>query len=204
MPLFLVRCANLSAAFVNARDENHLVDILDEVGDPSGAKWHVYRGPQHIELDVPFEIQVTGKGGRARSLADVSVTNCPEELELDAVTFGAANSDTGSEMLDAIWKFAFPNLFRAFTGNDWSLSRDEAKKAATKDLDVLVQALWQMDHLGRSPDPDAALATMAGTSLRQIKNVLQKPRSGSRAPVRPLTPDAGKKRGRARKKQKRR
>ena len=27
--------ANLSAAFVNARDEDHLVDVLDEVGDPS-------------------------------------------------------------------------------------------------------------------------------------------------------------------------
>ena len=25
------------AALVNARDENHLVDVLDEVGDPFGA-----------------------------------------------------------------------------------------------------------------------------------------------------------------------
>lgn len=89
---------------MNARDENQLVDILDEVRDPSGARWHVYRGPLHVELDLPFEIEVTGKGKPARSLADVSVTNCPEELELDAVIFGAANSE-GSEMLDAIWKF---------------------------------------------------------------------------------------------------
>ena len=202
MPLYLVRWANLSAALVNARDEDQLVDILDEVGDPSGAKWQVYRGPLHIELELPLDVEVTGRGGRARTLADVNVTNCPEQLEVDAVTFGAANSDTGSEMLDAIWKFAFPNLFRAFAKNEWSLSKDQAKEAGTKDLDVLVQAHWQIDHLGRNPDPDAALAAMAGTSLRQIKNVLNKPTSRPRAPVRPLTPGANKKRRRAGRSQK--
>ncbi len=147
-------------------------------------------GPLHIELELPLDIEVTGRDGRARTLADVKVTNCPEQLEVDAVTLGAANSDTGSEMLDAIWKFAFPNLFRAFAKNEWSLSKDLAKEAGTRDLDVLVQAHWQIDHLGRNPDPDAALAAMAGTSLRQIKNVLHKPTSGPRAPVRPLTPGA--------------
>ena len=193
MPLYLVRWANLSAAFVNARDEDHLVDILDELGDPSGAKWQVYRGPLHIEIELPIDIEVTGKDGRARSLADLKVTQCPEELEMDSVIFGAPNSDTGAEMLDGIWKFAFPNLFHAFEKNDWSLSQDQAKEAATKDLDVLVQAHWQIDHLDRNPDPDAAIAVMAGTSLRQVKNVLKKPTSGPRAPVRPLTPGPGKK-----------
>src|ERR1700751_4581355 len=108
MPLYLVRWANLSAALVNARDDDHLLDILDEVGDPSGAKWQVYRGPLHIELELPLHLEVTGRDGRARTLDDVRVTGCSVQLQLDCLSFGAANSDTGSEMLDAIWKFALP------------------------------------------------------------------------------------------------
>jgi hypothetical protein len=196
MPLYLVRWANLSAALVNARDEDDLLDILDEVGDPSGAKWQVYRGPLHIELELPLDLEVTGRDGRARTLDDVRVTGCPEQLQLDSLSFGAANSDTGSEMLDAIWKFAFPHLFRAFEGSEGSLSRERAQAAATQDLDVLVQAHWQIENLGRSPDPDAAIAAMAGTSLRQIKNLLNKPTTGPRAPVRPLPPGPGNKSGR--------
>src|SRR5260370_25236363 len=134
MPLYLVRWANLSAALVNARDEDQLVDILDEVVDPSGAKWQVYRGPLHIELELPLDLEVTGRGGRARTLADVNVTKCPEQLEVDAVTFGAANSVTGSEMLDAVWKFAFPNLFWAFPEHEGAPSKDPAKGAGRKDL----------------------------------------------------------------------
>jgi hypothetical protein len=57
-----------------------------------------------------------------------------------------------------------------------------------KDLDVLVKAHWQMGHLEKSADPDAAIAFMAGTSIRQVKNVLKKPTAGPSAPVRPLRP----------------
>jgi hypothetical protein len=57
MPLYLVRWPDFSAAFVNARDEDDLVDQLDMLGHPGGCKWKVYRGPLHIEMDLPLEVQ---------------------------------------------------------------------------------------------------------------------------------------------------
>src|SRR2546428_5341402 len=96
MPLYLVRWANLSAALVNARDEDQLVDILDEVGDPSGAKWQVYRGPLHIELELPLDVEVTGRGGRAPTPGEVKVTNWSKEAKGEAGTFRGAHSRTRS------------------------------------------------------------------------------------------------------------
>ena len=57
MPLYLVRWPNFSAAFVNARDEDDLVDQLDMLDDPSGCKWQVYRAPLHIEIDLPIDYE---------------------------------------------------------------------------------------------------------------------------------------------------
>ena len=78
---------------------------------------------------MAIQIEVTGKGGHARTVGDVQVTRCPADLEVDSLSLGAANSDTGSEMVDAIWKFAFPHLFRAFEASEGSLTKKQTMEA---------------------------------------------------------------------------
>ena len=45
MPVYLVRWPDLSAALVKAGSEDELIGILDEVGNPDGCTWSIYRGP---------------------------------------------------------------------------------------------------------------------------------------------------------------
>jgi hypothetical protein len=58
MPIFLVRWPGLSAALVKAGSEDDLVEILDEVANPEGCTWSVYRGPLFLESELPVRIQV--------------------------------------------------------------------------------------------------------------------------------------------------
>lgn len=46
MPLYLERWPGLCASLVSARDEEDLLDTLDQVDDSEGATWSVYRGPR--------------------------------------------------------------------------------------------------------------------------------------------------------------
>ena len=50
MPIYLVRWPDLSAALVKASSEDELVEILDEVANPDGSTWSVYRGPLFLEF----------------------------------------------------------------------------------------------------------------------------------------------------------
>ena len=45
VPIYIVRWANRSASIVRARNEEHLEQLLDEVGDPGAALWEEYDGP---------------------------------------------------------------------------------------------------------------------------------------------------------------
>lgn len=41
MPLYLVRWPEMNASLVSARDEEDLLDTLDQVADSEGASWTV-------------------------------------------------------------------------------------------------------------------------------------------------------------------
>jgi hypothetical protein len=65
MPIYLVRWPDLSAALVKASSEDELVEILDEVANPDGSTWSVYRGPLFLEFSLPVRFDVKDRGGRA-------------------------------------------------------------------------------------------------------------------------------------------
>ncbi len=69
MPLYLVRWPWLTASLVSARDEEDLLDTLDQVEDSEGATWSVYRGPVWIDFEVPAKSAHAQRGGPDRSLA---------------------------------------------------------------------------------------------------------------------------------------
>jgi hypothetical protein len=110
------------------------------------------------------------------------------------VTLSVPSTDTADSMLDAIWRFAFPNLTKAIEENLLKLTDQQVKRYALKDLDVLAQSDWQRAQRDRSTDPDAKIARDMGTSVRQVKGILRRRREDSTAPVKPLKPKGSKRR----------
>jgi hypothetical protein len=49
MPIYLVRWPDLSASLVRAQHEDDLIDTLDQVANPDGCEWAVYKGPLFID-----------------------------------------------------------------------------------------------------------------------------------------------------------
>jgi len=105
MPIYLVKWDNdeNERALVRARDPKELADILDEVGDPSGAYWVVYNGPLWIDFTTQ---EAEGS----------------EEDEEPRLTTGKMwvnrNADTADEMDEAIsrkygWHGFAPTRLRA-------------------------------------------------------------------------------------------
>ncbi|MEZ4340848.1 MAG: hypothetical protein R3B82_29850 [Sandaracinaceae bacterium] len=64
---YVVWWPDLSVDFVEARNEEHLVERLDELRDPSDAKWKPYEGhPIWFALESPVRVVEPEEGRRAR------------------------------------------------------------------------------------------------------------------------------------------
>jgi len=139
-------------------------------------------------VDIRRPSSTVGEGSGAGAPEDrYTITSAPEELGRNDVTLSVPSTDTADSMLDAIWRFAFPNLTKAIEENDLKLTDQQVKRYALKDLDVLAQSDWQRAQRDRSTDPDAKIARDMGTSVRQVKG-------DSTAPVKPLKPKGSKRR----------
>src|SRR5438445_12608587 len=46
------------AALVRARDEDELLDTLDQVANPDGCEWAVYKGPLFIDFRLPADWRI--------------------------------------------------------------------------------------------------------------------------------------------------
>ena len=66
MLIYLVRWPDLSASLVQAESEEHLLDILDQVGNPDDCEWSIYEGPLFIDFRLPVEWSV--QDGRSGTL----------------------------------------------------------------------------------------------------------------------------------------
>jgi hypothetical protein len=183
VPLYIVRWQNVSAALIQAQDEDDLLDTLDEMSSPAGCRWEEYTGPVHIEFDLPITFAERKPG---RSLADLSITALPkaffEGAGMWAMDISIPGTDTGANFMSAIAEFAFPNLEKALGSEEYPAEK-KLKAAAVKDLDVYVQANWQHDQLRRSTDPAAQMALQLGTSKAWVESVQR----------RALAPQPGKK-----------
>jgi hypothetical protein len=58
MPLYVVRWPDLSASLVQAEGEEHLLDILDQVGNADDCEWSIYDGPLFIDFRLPVQWSV--------------------------------------------------------------------------------------------------------------------------------------------------
>ena len=74
MPMYLVRWPDLSASLVQAEGEEHLLDILDQVGNADDCEWCIYNGPLFIDFRLPVEWSIQD-GGRRTPVAPQQIVS---------------------------------------------------------------------------------------------------------------------------------
>lgn len=113
MPLYLVRWPALHASLVRARDEDELLDILDEVADPGGCTYKLYKGPIWIDFALPFKIRdVTPDKKVPTDPSDFTVDPAPDfDTDAPILRPEVPSAETAEEMHAKILRFAFPSLF---------------------------------------------------------------------------------------------
>jgi hypothetical protein len=194
MPLFLVRWPWLKASLVSARDEDDLLDILDQVEDSEGANWSLYRGPVWVDFDLPARYRIDEKTPGEPLRSDEIVVEDVSSLEIGRFEFSTPDCDHAAEMDEAITRKAFPHVHRALWGSDDDPDEDELRRAVAEDLALFIKADWSRATRRRRGDRLGQLAEMVGAPVRQVQNVLkragqlprEKPRK-KRAAVKRLT-----------------
>jgi len=175
MPIYLVRWPDLSAALVKAGSEEALVEILDEVGNPDGCTWSVYRGPLFLEFSLPLRFEVRERGGRAGPIppGDILVEDVSGLHEDSFLTVEISGADTGCAMSEAIEKSAFPHVFKARHERDEDPSDDELREAVRAELQMLVRTSWRREHVKRRDDLESRLAAEMDAPLRLARRWIE-------------------------------
>jgi hypothetical protein len=175
MPVYLVRWPDLSAALVKAGSEDELVEILDEVANPDGCTWSIYRGPLFLEISLPVRFEVKERDGRAGPIPpqDILVEDVSELHEGAFLEVEIAGADTGGDMSEAIEKRAFPHVFKARHGRDDDPTDDELREAVRAELRTLVRASWRREHVRRRDDPESRLAAEMDAPVRLARRWIE-------------------------------
>ena len=174
MPLYVVRWPHLHASLVRARDEDELLSMLDEVDDPGGCTYKVYKGPVWVDFTVPFEIQdVTPDKNVPTDPADFTV-DVPENFAADAPVLNTEKADvwTSDEMQRKVLHFAFPALHEFLEQSRGSDEGDAAstyssglRAALVADLMPLVKYLRSCAELEGRTDFEAELMKRARVTV---------------------------------------
>jgi hypothetical protein len=190
MSIYLVRWPDLSASLVQADDEEHLLDILDQVGNPDDCEWNIYDGPLFIDFRLPVEwsIQDDRRGTPVAPeqivLSDVDRVASGNVVEAFEVCL--ADADDGYETGAEILRLAFPNLYAAIERSheaddsidaEGALSEAEAREALRAELERFLRSSWRRTQLGKKTDRISQLAREMDLSLklaRQYAETAQK------------------------------
>ena len=166
MPLYLVRWPLLKASIIRARDETELVDKLDEVGDPGGCTWQVYRGPLWIDFDVPIEFAPNYRDDRRPMSRDELGVRGVEKLHTNQDWVQSTiptGSDTARGMSEKILGKAFPALSKVVVNDEHSEA--QLREALLDDLEPLIKYDWRQAQLGRRTDKEAEIMKLFGVSM---------------------------------------
>jgi hypothetical protein len=195
MPMYLVRWPDLSAALVTAANENDLMDILDQVADPTGCMWTRYRGPVFLEFRLNAELDVErgdNEGNRPLQRGELQVGDVSALCQRDTLTAAIPEADAATEMKEAITQFAFPALHAVLEAAEEEASEADIRAAVDKDIDLLLQASWQQQQTKRRHDEVSQLAAAMGTSPRVIEHLRNQVASASSRTVPPETRPSGR------------
>lgn len=163
--LYLVRWPELRASLVSARDESDLLDILDQIDDPGGCVYNVYRGPIWVDFVLPVKIRdITPEKPDATDVTDFTVDPTAEfeaPMSLEALRPEVPPCDWGHIMRESVMRGAFPHLYEWTEANEEDVEAepypDDLRKALVADLDPLVKHCQARKALHAREDPAAEL-----------------------------------------------
>ncbi len=167
MTLYIVRWPHLQASLIEAEDDEELVHKLDEVGDPGGCEWALYKGQVWIDFDLPVEITVDRKDkNRPITANDLEIDTSALRNEPWRLDLSAAQAESGSEMKDAVRQFAFPALNNVIDAMEEENVDAEALTAALdEDLKPLLEYEWRLAHVARRDDPVSHIMQELGITV---------------------------------------
>lgn len=195
MPLYLVRWADLTASFVNAADEEELIDILDEIANPDAATWSEYDGPLHIEFAVPAKWHVAedpAKGDATPLKPEQLVVDDVSEVESGTLVAEAqAGGGTSTAMIEEIYRVAFPHLHAVLYEEplpEDGPDPDRITAATRQELMRQVQFSWRAQGLERQDDHISRIAAEMDASPRWVEATLRRNAAAATPPPPPKKP----------------
>ena len=179
MPIYLVRWPDLSASLVQAEGEEHLLDILDQVGNPDDCEWSIYEGPLFIDFRLPVEWSIqddrktTPIAPQQAVIGDVgpiATGNIVEAMQL-SLAGGDDGYETGAEVL----RLAFPKLHAGIERfyksgeplvGEEALPEAELRKSLHAELERFFRGTWRRAQLGKKTDAISKLACEMDLPIR--------------------------------------
>jgi len=168
MPLYLVRWPDLSASLVSAKNEEHLLDILDQEANPEGCEWSRYDGPLAINFRLPAECSIKDeRPGEPVAPSQVVVEDIgplARQHIVDSLEVTLAGGDEGQDFGEAVLQKAFPLLhdavekFRSRDEAEAILPEADLRKALHAELTRMLTATWRHAQVKRGTDLISRLA----------------------------------------------
>ena len=179
MPIYLVRWPDLSAALVKARSEDELAFILDQVANPEGCTWSVYRGPLFIEFAPPvkYRIERDAEGDAPLRPEQIVIEDVGGFYEAPLVA-SVPEAEGAGDMMSAILKRAFPHIHRAFEAGEGAPDEEALGEAARADLAPLLRSSWRRVGLERRTDAKARIARdldLSEDMIERLKGLAESP-----------------------------
>jgi len=178
MPIYLVRWPDLSASFVQAEGEAHLLEVLDQVGNPDDCQWSIYDGPLFIDFRLPVEWSVQGDRQRTPVAPEQVVLGDVRSLAsgnvVEAIELSFAEADNGYETGAEVLRLAFPKLHALIercceTGGELDgeagLPEAELRQALHAELERFVRGSWRRAKLEKKTDVISGLAREMDLSI---------------------------------------
>ena len=202
MPMYLVRWPDLSASFVQTEGEAHLLDILDQVGNPDDCEWSIYEGPLFIDFRLPVEWTVQGDRQRTPVAPEQVVLGDVDRLAngnvVEAIELSLADADDGYETGAEVLRVAFPKLHALIercseTGGEVdrevALPEVDLREALYAELERFLRGSWRRAKLEKKTDAISRLALEMDLSIelaRTYGEIAPKQHSAGRDVEKPL------------------
>jgi hypothetical protein len=201
MLIYLVRWPDLSASLVRAESEDHLLDILDQVGNPDDCEWSVYQGPLFIDFRLPVEWSVQNDRRRTPITPQQAVIGdlgpIADGSIVEAMQLCLAEGDDGYETGAEVLRLAFPKLHAAIEefyesvespNFEEALPEGELRKALHAELVRFFTGSWRRAQLGKKTDAISRLAREMDLPVqlaRKYEEMARKPQGSESADPEP-------------------
>jgi hypothetical protein len=170
--IYLVRWPGLTASLVRAENEEDLLDILDQAGNPDGCECSIYDGPFAIDFCLPAEWDIRddrpGKPVAPDQIVVGDLGPLAQRHALGAMEIELGVDEEGILMADRVLEKAFPHVHAVvewlFTDEgleqepEGHLPEPRLRQALHAELARMSNVSWRQANLQRKTDPVSTVA----------------------------------------------